>query len=157
MRYMPAMLALLLQAATPVADAPPPAESDAGGHRWSVLAQPCAAQGDPNSDIVVCGRPDAIAPRLPLPAFRGPPDHPVPSNPDMSAAVALNGPGLGNECGAYGENCEPFGGKYITPKTVVSEAAKAVKRMTQTRKYKNKGEPIALDDTPPDVTGRVLP
>lgn len=152
------LFALLLQAATPLASAPPPAGDDAGGHQWSVLAQPCAAKGDPGDDVVVCGRPDAIQPRLPLARFRGPPDHPVPSNPDLSPSVALNGAGISTECGAYGENCEPFGGQYITPMTLIKSAVDVAKRATKTRRYKNKGEAIPLD--PPadtDMTSRIHP
>lgn len=102
------LLLLALQAAAPAAAAP---------ERFSILVDPCAsAHDDQGKDVVVCGRPDAVSPRLPLPDFRGPPDHAVPSNPDMTAVVALNGPGIGNECGAYGENCPVGGGGYVIPK-----------------------------------------
>ena len=81
------LLLLLIQAATPASAKPvrptPP-------QSMSILVDPCASATDDNGrDVVVCGRPDAISPRLPLRNDRGPPDHPVPSNPDGTGIGAL--------------------------------------------------------------------
>lgn len=142
---------LLLQAAAPVA-------TPGGGQRFSILNDPCAAAGPGNGqDIVVCGHPDAIAPRLPLPQFRGPPDHPVPSNPDLSAVVALNGPSGAAECGGYGEGCPIGGGGYVLP-TLVHGAADLAHDAFRKRRYKDKGVSIPLDDPPATQTaGRLSP
>jgi hypothetical protein len=81
------LLLLLIQVAAPAAARPvrplPP-------QHLSILVDPCAsASDDAGRDVVVCGRPDAISPRLPLRDDRGPPDHPVPSNPDGTGIGAL--------------------------------------------------------------------
>jgi hypothetical protein len=74
--------------------------------RFSILVDPCASKRSvTDDDVVVCGQPDKLAPRLAMPRFRGPPDHATPSNPALSAAVALNGSDGSAECGAYGESC----------------------------------------------------
>ena len=142
------VLALLLLAASPQAgSAPAPADPP---QRFSILVDPCAATAHDRSgnDVVVCGHPDAISPRLPLPQFRGPPDHPVPSNPDMSAAVALNGPGIGNECGGYGEGCPVGLGGYAVP-ALVNGAVSAVKGALAKRPDKAGRIAIPLDDPQP--------
>lgn len=145
-------LALLLQVAAPAA-APGPADAQ----KWSILHDACAAASDDQGkDIIVCGRPDTVAPRLPLPQFRGPPDHPVASNPDLSAAVALDGPSGRGECGGYGEGCPVAGGGYIVPK-LVAGAIDLAQTGFKKRHYKGKGVSIPLDDPPPDTAGRLLP
>ncbi|WP_217430802.1 hypothetical protein [Sphingomonas bacterium] len=138
---------LLLQTTTPT-----PATK-----QWSILHDPCAAASDEQGkDIVVCGHPDAITPRLPLPQYRGAPDHPVPSNPDLSAAVALNGPSGRGECGAYGEGCPVAGGGYVAPKLV--EGALDLAHGLKKRHYKGKGVSIPLDEPAVgDMKGRLLP
>jgi hypothetical protein len=148
------LLPLILAQAAPTAAPPAPPSQ-----RWSIMTDPCARASDGSGqDVVVCGHPDQVQPRIPLPAYRGPPDHPVASNPDMVASVALNGPGIGNECGAYGENCEPAGGGYITPMTAIAGAVDVARRAFATRKYKNKGTPIPLDEpAPTSLAGHVLP
>lgn len=148
------ILALLLQAATGATPA-----SAASPQRFSILTDPCANASNDGGDVVVCGRPDTLAPRLPMPRLRGAPDHPVPSNPDMKASVALDGPGVGNVCGAYGEDCPIAGGgdHYIGPLDLASAAVKGVKSAFAKRRYKDKGEPIPLDDPPVGTRGRVLP
>lgn len=147
------IFAALLQAAAPAAPAP------AAPQRFSILTDPCASASNDGGDVVVCGHADALAPRLPMPRFRGPPDHPVPSNPDMKASVALDGPGAGNVCGAYGEDCPIAGGgsSYIGPLDVAAAAVKGVKGAFAKRRYKDKGEPIPLTDPPVDTRRRVLP
>ena len=72
---------LLLQAATPAAAPPVP-------ERFSILIPACKPDGEDRDDIVVCARgPDGQ--RLPFPEERGPPDRPVPGNPDMTGVGAL--------------------------------------------------------------------
>ena len=117
--------------------------------RFSILVDPCAsASDDKGTDIIVCGRPDKITPRLPLRDFRGVPDRPVPSNPDMLASVALNGKDIGNECGAYGEDCPVGLGGYLLPK-VVTGAVGAVKSAFARKPDKRGRVPIILDDPKP--------
>lgn len=93
------LLAALLLLAPPQ-DAPPkgppddstvmaPQTGGDGTTRWSILADPCAATDTDPSEIVVCGSAVAESPRLPLPAERGPPDHPVPVNSEMTGSGAL--------------------------------------------------------------------
>ncbi|WP_375393441.1 hypothetical protein [uncultured Sphingomonas sp.] len=145
-------LALFLLLQTAASPTPPLAPK-----QWSILQAPCAAASDDQGkDIVVCGHPDAITPRLPLPQFRGPPDHPVPSNPDLSAAVALDGPSGRGECGAYGEACPVAGGGYVVPK-LVAGAIDLAQNGFKKRHYKDKGVSIPLDDPPADTAGRLLP
>ena len=151
----PVALALLLQAASPAAAPAPATAPDA--KTWSILHDPCAAASDERGkDIIVCGHPDAITPRLPLPQYRGPPDHPVPSNPDLSAAVALDGPSGRGECGAYDEGCPVAGGGYLAPKLV--EGALDLAHGLKKRRYKGKGVSIPLGDPPAvDTAARLHP
>ena len=156
---MPLALLMLLQAAAATPAPPPPAR----GERIDILARPCANASNDGGDVVVCGRPDEIAPRLPLARYRGVPDHAVPSNPDLRASVALDGPGIGTECGAYGEGCPIAGGasSYVTPLTVARAAVGGVKSALATRKYKNKGTSIPIDEPSPaapgSMAGRITP
>lgn len=122
--------------------APPP-------ERFSILVDPCtSANDDQGKDIVVCGRSDAISPRLPMRDLRGVPDHAVPSNPDMKASVALDGPSGRGECGAYGEACPVGGGGYVLP-ALVGGAVDGVKRALAKRPDKRGRVPIDLGDAPP--------
>jgi hypothetical protein len=92
------LILLALQAASPAA-APP--------ERFSILApaaaSPCRETLPADSDIVVCSTP--IDPhRLPLPAERGPPDRPMPSNPNLDGAGALAAGGRGY-CASMQSGC----------------------------------------------------
>ena len=139
-----ATLLLLAQAGSASGPAP---------ERFSILVDPCASSNDDKgTDIIVCGRPEAITPRLPLRDFRGVPDRPVPSNPDMLASVALNGKAVGNECGAYGEDCPVGLGGYVLPKMV--EGAVGLVKSALAKKPDKRGRvPIPLDDpAPPRAT-----
>ena len=141
------LIALLLAQAT--ATSPPPT-------RFSVLVDPCAnASNDGGNDVVVCGRPETLTPRLPLPQFRGPPDHAAPSNPELRPSVALDGAGVGAECGGYGENCPVGGGGYVIPK-LLGGAAGLVK--SAFAKHPDKRGRVAIDlrEPAPDK-GKVLP
>ncbi len=121
--------------------------------RFSVLVDPCASASNDGGDVVVCGRPDKLAPRLPLPQFRGPPDHPTPSNPYLRPSVALNGATIGNECGAYGEGCPVGGGGYAIPK-LLGGAAGLIKGALAKRPDKRGRVAIDLAGS---TTGKVLP
>ena len=150
-----ALSLLLLQAAT--APATPPASPAADSGKIDILTRPCANASNDGGDVVVCGRSEDLAPRLPLARYRGVPDHAVPSNPDMSAAVALNGPGIGTECGAYGEGCPIGGGGYAIP-ALLNGASGLVKKAFA--KHPDKAGRVAIpmtDDPPVDPAGKVLP
>lgn len=145
------LLAFLLQATAPAA-APSPA-----GEKIDILTSPCANASNDGGDVVVCGRSETLAPRLPLARFRGVPDHAVPSNPDMSARVALDGPGVGTECGAYGEGCPIGGGGYAVP-AMLNGAAGLVKRAFAKHPDKSGRVAIPLGDDPPvDVSSKMHP
>ncbi len=82
------IVASLMLAVPQEAPAAPPAQDAGASQRWSILADPCAGARTAD-EIVVCGQGASPEPRLPLPAERGPPDHPAPSNPDLSGMGAL--------------------------------------------------------------------
>ncbi|MHA6719617.1 hypothetical protein ACX40Y_09190 [Sphingomonas sp. RS6] len=164
-------------AATATVDTPQQAAD--GTQRWSVLVDPCAsAQTGPDA-IVVCGK-GVDAPRLPLPAERGPPDRPMPGNPDMSGAGALaltSAP-----CAARMEGCttgiDLFGaattavrlvGKAVDPGScceepgestnffkLVGDAGKGVGRMFRKKPDKSNRVPIDLGDPVPAQAGRAV-
>ncbi|MES2987501.1 MAG: hypothetical protein V4808_06325 [Pseudomonadota bacterium] len=71
-------------------DVAKPAKDSDGTQRWSLLPDPCAS-ARVEGELLVCGAATAAAevPRLPLPEERGPPDRPIPSNPDVSGMGAL--------------------------------------------------------------------
>ncbi|WP_242096313.1 MULTISPECIES: hypothetical protein [unclassified Sphingomonas] len=141
--------ALLILAQTAPAAAAP--------ERFSILVDPCAsANDDKGKDIVVCGRTDAITPRLPLRDFRGPPDHAVPSNPDLKASVALDGPSARGECGAYGEACPVAMGGYVLP-AIIGGAVDGVKRAFAKHPDKTGRVPIDLGDPPPIPANALQP
>lgn len=67
-----------------------PARDSDGTQRWSLMPDPCASERI-EGELLVCGETAAAeaAPRLPLPGERGPPDRPMPGNPDVSGTGAL--------------------------------------------------------------------
>ena len=85
------LLALMLSMAAGQEAPRPGVETRAdGAQRWSVLADPCTGRVPRPDEVVVCGKRDgAASARLPLPDERGPPDRPMPGNPDLSGAGAL--------------------------------------------------------------------
>lgn len=84
------MIALALLLAQATAATPGRPARPVPPQHLSILVDPCAsATNDAGKDVVVCGRADAISPRLPMRDDRGPPDHPMPSNPYMTGAGAL--------------------------------------------------------------------
>ena len=104
------MIAVLLSALLQAASAPvaPPVPE-----RFSILVDPCATQTKDGNEIVVCGGPAANSPRLPLPDERGPPDHAVASNPNLSAVRALD---LSDTpCAARQGGCQVGFGPPIAP------------------------------------------
>ncbi|MCW3846183.1 hypothetical protein OF829_02960 [Sphingomonas sp. LB-2] len=159
-------------------DAPPGAtltrpHVDADGtQRWSILADPCAAvTGDPTRDeIVVCGSAAAGSPRLPLPAERGPPDRPMPSNPYVTGrgALAATVP----PCATLSQGCttgiDLFGGatalvrlmgkavdpgsccetpgEATNPAGLIGDIASGIGRIFKRRPDRSKRIPIPLDD-----------
>ncbi|WP_380781452.1 hypothetical protein [Sphingomonas sp. R86520] len=120
------LLTALLQAATP----------DPVPQRFSILVDPCAAASKDGNEIVVCGAPATSSPRLPMRDDRGPPDHAVASNPELSAERALN---LANTpCAASQRGCQVGFGPPIVP---IAKAAVGLVKSALAKK--------------PDKTGRV--
>lgn len=142
------LLALALQAAPAAAGRPPPPPE-----RFSILVDPCASSRSVTDDVVVCGRPETLAPRLPLPQFRGPRARAGPSNPEMRASVALDGPGIGAECGAYGENCPGIANGQALP-ALLGGAVDLVKDAFRKKPDKRGRVPIPLDDPAPPPSPR---
>lgn len=120
-----AMMLLAVQDVPKGQDAPPeekprsaPAGTSSappeGTQRWSIMVDPCASvTGDPLKDeIVVCGSAAAGSPRIPLPAERGAPDRPMPSNPYVTGTGALAA--TGSPCATLSQGCSTgldlFGG-----------------------------------------------
>lgn len=173
--------ALLLLAAAPQQVTGPPSDATVsepevaadGTQRWSILVDPCASvQGD-GTEIVVCGAASAENPRLPLPAERGPPDRPVPSNPYLTGSGALAATIA--PCPTRSEGCttglDLFGGgtflvraigKIVDPDSCCEEpgeatridllgrdAVRGVKGLFRKKPDKSKRIPIPLDDPAP--------
>lgn len=149
-----------------------PQQAADGTQRWSVLADPCAsAQTGPDA-IVVCGK-GVDVPRLPLPAERGPPDRPMPGNPDGSGAgaLALTSAPCATRMAGCTTGIDLFGaattavrlvGKAVDPGScceepgestnffkLVGDAGKGVGRAFRKKPDKSKRVPIILDDPAP--------
>ncbi|KTF70081.1 hypothetical protein ACNFJ7_10235 [Sphingomonas sp. HT-1] len=146
-----------------------------GTQRWSVLADPCASaqDGTSSNSIVVCGK-GVNAPRLPLPDERGPPDRPMPSNPERTGIAALNA--TVEPCAARMEGCtvgvDLFGGttaavrlvgKLFDPDScceepgesrnffkLVGDAGKGIGRAFRKKPDKSNRVPIDLSDPASD-------
>lgn len=153
---------------------PPPQKDADGTQRWSILVDPCAAARGGPDEIVVCGQGAAASPRLPLPGERGPPDRPMPSNPNLSGAGALAVASA--PCATRSEGCttgiDLFGGgtflvraagKLIDPDSccdrpgeatdpvgLVNDVGSVIKRTFGKKQKvdKSKRVPIPLDDSP---------
>ncbi|MET3725163.1 hypothetical protein [Sphingomonas trueperi] len=162
------------QAAAPAtaATVAAPQQATDGTQRWSVLAAPCASAQTGGDQIVVCGK-DGQAPRLPLPGERGPPDRPMPSNPERTGIGALNA--IETPCAARVGGCQVgvdiFGGatalvrgvgKIIDPNScceepgesrnffkLVGDAGKGVGRAFKKKPDKSNRVPIDLSDPVP--------
>jgi len=137
---MLALLMLGLQAATPAAS--DTASTPTTPTHFSILAPVCRrAPGDP--DIVVCNTPDDGA-RLPLPDDRGPPDHPVPINPNRTGIGALAA--TATPCAATQWGCEVGFGPPVMP--IVNGAIGLVKSALAKKPDKTGRVAIPLDDPP---------
>ncbi|MBB5711734.1 hypothetical protein [Sphingomonas xinjiangensis] len=142
-----------------------------GSQRWSILADPCAGRPLRPDEVLVCGQRDGSqSARLPLPAERGPPDRPMPGNPDISGAGALaltNAPcatrsggcttgidllgggtmlirGIGKLIDP--DSCCETPGEGRDPVALVSDIGGAVKRNLAKKPDKSKRVAIPLDD-----------
>lgn len=140
-----ALLALLAGQATTPAPARPPVPD-----HFSVLAQPCPPPGD-GKEVVVCGDGTSGA-RLPLPDDRGPPDHPVASNPKLDGVGALAA--QATPCAATLRGCQVGIGP---PPELVNAAIDAIKGAFAKKPDKHGRVAIPLDDPPVSTAGRILP
>ncbi len=109
--------------------------------RFSILVDPCATQTQDGNEVVVCGTPATTTPRLPMRDDRGPPDHPVASNPELSAVRALQ---LENTpCAATQWGCQVGFGPPIAP---IAKAAVGLIKSALAKKPDKRGRvPIDLD------------
>ena len=179
------MLAATLLFLSPVPQDPPgtvnqPKQAADGKQSWSILNDPCMS-GPPRKadEIVVCGQGADSVPRLPLPGERGPPDRPMPSNPDVSGIGALNASIA--PCATRSEGCttginilgmgtalirgvgklvdpnscyeEP--GEATNPIKLVGDAVGAVGRSFKKKPDKAGRVAIPLDDLPPPEPRRL--
>lgn len=157
------MLLFILAQVAPVPPAPP--------QRIDILASRCARPA--GDDVVVCGQRETA--RLPLPDERGPPDHPVPGNPDVSGTGALAM--AANPCATLQGGCQAgvniFGmataaarlvGKIVDPNSCCDEPGQATNpgalirdAAGALRKKPDKSNRVAidLDAPPPPIAGRL--
>lgn len=132
------LIVLLLQAATPAA-APATSASAAPPARFSILTPQCTQRND-HGDIVVC----AGAPgndRLPLPDDRGPPDHAVPSNPELTGIGALAA--ADTPCATVQSGCQVGFGPPLAP--IIKGAVGAIKSAFAKKPDKRGRVAIPLD------------
>ena len=128
-----AILSVLMQVATPSPNTTP--------ERFSILVDPCAAASKDGNEIIVRGGPAANSPRLPLPDERGPPDHAVASNPNLSAVRALQLEAT--PCAASQRGCQVGFGPPIAP---IAKAAVGLIKSALAKKPDKRGRvPIDLD------------
>lgn len=157
-----------------------PRQGADGKQSWSILNDPCTS-GPPRKadEIVVCGQGAQAEPRLPLPGERGPPDRPMPSNPDVTGIGALNASVA--PCATRSEGCTTginiFGmgtalirgvGKLVDPNScceepgeatnpikLVGDAVNGVGRAFRKKPDKTGRVAIRLDDLPPPEPERL--
>ena len=129
------VIALLLQT-TVAPDVP---------QRFSILESPECVRQAPDSDIVVCGNADPTSPRLPLPDDRGPPDHPIPSNPNLTGIGALAA--TSTPCAATQWGCQVGFGPPLAP--IINGAVGLAKSVFAKKPDKTGRIAIPLDDPPP--------
>ncbi|RYY28289.1 MAG: hypothetical protein EOP62_03570 [Sphingomonadales bacterium] len=153
-----------------------PAQDADGTQRWSLMPETCKRD---DGEIMVCGTnvADTSVPRLPLPGERGPPDRPMPSNPDISGsgALAASAP----PCATLSQGCatgmDIFGGGTFLVRAIgkiidndscceepgeatnigllIRDTAKAVKKVGRKKPDKSNRVPILLDDPALPATG----
>ena len=144
---------MILLALMQVAAPPQPvtrATSAPTAQSFSILAEPCGrASGDTvGNDVVVCGS-TADPRRLPLPDERGPPDRPVPTNPDLTGIAALRSEGT--PCAAVQRGCTiGIGGPVVAAAisglaTAVSDGIADAKVRKARGRDAGKRVPIPLD------------
>ena len=158
-------LVLLAQATAPSPAPPPPLQSH------SILHQPCESN---ETDVVVCARKPE---RLPLPGERGPPDRPMPSNPDVTGAGALasqavpcstlqGGCQVGVDIIGMGVAAVRLVGKLINPKSCCEQPGEATNPVALVKDvagaFRRKPDKsnrvlIMLDAPPPSTAGRLSP
>jgi hypothetical protein len=172
-------LALLIAAqAIAVPAVPLPAARFSHAPPQRIILTNCPEGTD--GEIVVCAAPDK--PRLPLPDERGPPDRPIPSNPDLSTTIAQTGGGP--DCASLQGGCQVgvdvFGagtaairligklfdpgsccerpGESTDPGMLIGDAIGGLKRAFGKKPDKSGRVAISLDDPPPvSAKGRLLP
>ena len=125
------ILSALMQVATPSPNAAP--------ERFSILVDPCAATSKDGNEIVVCGGHAAASPRLPLPDERGPHDHAVASNPNLSAVRALQLEAT--PCAASQRGCQVGFGPPIAP---IAKAAVGLIKSALAKKPDKRGR-VTID------------
>jgi len=131
------VLTALIQAAVPSSAAKPVPAAE----RFSILVDPCATRSRDGNEIVVCGTPESGNPRLPMRDDRGTPDHAAASNPELSAARALNL--AGTPCAALQRGCQVGIGPPIMP---IAKAAAGLVKSALAKKPDKRGRvPIDLD------------
>ncbi|MBD8620265.1 hypothetical protein IFT67_15150 [Sphingomonas sp. CFBP 13728] len=128
--------ALLQVSAHTAAPAAPPLPE-----HFSILVDPCATQTQDGNEIIVCGKSATTTPRLPMRDDRGPSDHAVAFNPDLSAARALQLEGT--PCAASQWGCQVGFGPPIAP---IAKAAVGLIKSALAKKPDKRGRvPIDLD------------
>ena len=138
------MIALLLMAVQAAPSVP---------QRFSILVDPCASSASDGKEVVVCGHPDAISPRLPLRDDRGPPDHPVPVNPEMTGVGALAA--MATPCAAHIGGCQVGFGQPIVAKAL-ELAGYGLKDLKESRRrHRDGARRVAIDLDGPPATGTV--
>jgi len=123
---------------------PTPATSSAPTQQsWSILTPPDCPEAKPgDKTIIVCAPNPQTAARLPLPEERGPPDHPIPSNPNLTGIGALSVEGT--PCAAMQRGCQVGFGPPIAP--IVAGAIALAKTAFAKKPDKTGRIPIDLTD-----------
>ena len=108
---------------------------------FSILVDPCATQTQDGNEIIVCGKSATTTPRLPMRDDRGPPDHAVASNPNLTAVRALE---LSDTpCAVRQGGCQVGFGPPIAP---IAKAAVGLIKSALAKKPDKRGRvPIDLD------------
>lgn len=128
------MIAMLLLLAQATPDTP---------QRFSILVPDCARAPATHDEIVVCA-PDGTtaSSRLPLPEERGPPNHGIPSNPNLTGVAALAVEGT--PCAATQWGCQVGFGPPIAP--IVAGAVDLAKKAFAKKPDKRGRVPIDLGE-----------
>ena len=131
-------------APAPAAPAATPVTSAPTEKSWSILTPPdCPTVKDGDQTIIVCAPGTQTAARLPLPDERGPPDHPMPSNPNLTGLGALSVEGT--PCAAMQGGCQVGFGPPLAP---IIAGAVALAKSAFAKKPDKTGR-VAIDLTDP--------